>query len=503
MPVLRWKLVLACFLAGAVSVTAFAPFDLYPIAFIAPAVLILCWCHLNPRQSFWVGLAYGYGLYGFGVSWVYVSLSTYGGMPFWMGAISVLGFAGLLALFVAATGYISVRFFPKQRLLAMPFIWGIFEWMKSWVLTGFPWLDIAYTQTNSWLFSLAPIGGVYLISLAVVVVAAALAMMASQRIWRLPLTIIASVLIVSLLAGQLNWSTPSGPAIQVGVVQGNVPINEKWQAGYRDGVIEKFAQLSRKLHAENPADLIIWPETALPLYMQQTNDQFWRSVTPEGSSILTGILDSPGIGGEAADEAVYNAAVLTCGAQRQLYRKRHLVPFGEYLPLRFLFNWVLDYLQLPMSDSAAWQGQQRLECGENIKIGLSICYEDAFAAEYRTYVGDATLLVNISEDAWFGDSLAPHQRLQMAQMRARELSRPLVRSANSGPSVVIDERGRILAVTPQFEVQTINYKVQPQTGDTPFKRFGNWVIWFSGLVLVLMLNVTYRNKFKSLKNKVN
>jgi len=194
---------------------------------------------------------------------------------------------------------------------------------------------------------------------------------------------------------------------------------------------------------------------------------------------------------------------LTCGAQRQLYRKRHLVPFGEYLPLRFLFNWVLDYLQLPMSDSAAWQGQQRLECGENIKIGLSICYEDAFAAEYRAYVGDATLLVNISEDAWFGDSLAPHQRLQMAQMRARELSRPLVRSANSGPSVVIDERGRILAVTPQFEVQTINYKVQPQTGDTPFKRFGNWVIWFSGLVLVLMLSVTYRNKFKPPKNKVN
>jgi len=486
---IRWRYLLACFAAGALTVCAFAPLGYYPIAYFSLAFLFFTWLHLSPKSSFFAGLAYGYGLYGFGVSWVYVSLSTYGGMPFWMGAIAVLGFVGLLAFFIGAVGYIVTRFFFNQQspvfaLIAAPFVWIVFEWCKSWVLTGFPWLDIAYTQTSVWLFAFAPVGGVYMVSFAVAVIAAALAWAAKRRAFPAPVMLVIGVFMVALICDRINWSAAHGQPLQVGVVQGNVPINDKWQAKYRDKIINKFVSLSQQLHAQTPTDLIVWPETALPLYLEQLGPEFWRSITPQGSAILTGVLESPKTG------VFYNSAALSCGAPvqqtPQVYRKRHLVPFGEYLPLRFLFNWVLDYLELPMSDSSAWQGQQALTCGDSINIGLSICYEDAFAAEYRAHIGEATMLVNISEDAWFGDSLAPHQRLQMAQMRARELSRPLIRSANSGPSVVINQRGEVVAITPQFSVQTLNHEVQPQIGDTLFKQFGNWVIVFSITVLLTL-----------------
>jgi apolipoprotein N-acyltransferase len=481
---ISWKTVAVCFFAGAVLVLAFAPFEYFPISFISVAILFRYWQHLSPSASFWSGLAFGYGLYGIGVSWVYVSLATYGGMPFWMGSIAVLGFAGILALFVAATGWCAARFFPNHRLFALPCLWIVFEWMQSWVLTGFPWLDLGYTQTPSWLFALAPVGGVYLVSLSVAIIAACLVCLVTRKRALPALICISVVALLALLANPIKWSEPVGEALAVGIVQPNTPIEKKWRANYRDGLLTRLAQESAKLKSEASVDLIIWPETALPLYLQQTDNSFWQSMVPRNTALLTGLMDSPSLASGSLVES-YNAAVLLCPDDKpQLYRKRHLVPFGEYLPLRFLFNWVLEYLDLPMSDFSSWKGQQKLACNNGINLGLSICYEDAFAGEYQRHVGDATLLVNISEDAWFGDSLAPHQRLQMAQMRARELARPLLRSANSGPSVVISEQGEVLAQTQQFKAQSLSYTVQPRIGDTLFKQFGNWVIYISLIFLV-------------------
>lgn len=485
------KALLVGFALGAMQVFAFAPFYFWPLALLSLTGLFALTIKQRAKEAFWTGLFYGYGLYGIGVSWVYVSLSTYGGMPFWMGSIAVLGFSGLLALFIAVASYIVVKFFPVHlRLIVWPMVWLIFEWMKSWVLTGFPWLDVGYSQTPSWLFAWAPIGGIYLVSLVVLVFAALLTKAIRQRTnWS-----IASIGVLLLSTWWLNsveWTQAVGRPLSVGVVQANVDINSKWFSSKRDELINRYRSLSQKIKLDIDAegtnkklDLVVWPETALPLYVQQTNDEFWQSVTPEGAALLTGIVDSPSLNSLAdrsLDES-YNAAVLSCEGQTQLYRKRHLVPFGEYLPLRFLFNWVLEYLQLPMSDLSSWQGNQRLTCGD-IKLGLSICYEDAFASEYRQHVGDATVLVNISEDAWFGDSFAPHQRMQMAQMRARELGRPLVRSANSGPSLFIDQRGEVQALTEQFSVQIMSREVQPYTGDTLYKRFGNWCVVLCFLVL--------------------
>ena len=487
----HWLKLLIALLSGATAVLAFEPFAYSWWVLISLGVLFYLWQNASPKLSFFLGFAYGMGLYCAGVSWVYVSLSTYGGMPLWMGAFAVVFFASAYAITIALAGLLCARLTPSgglARLCLMPPVWVVFEWSKSWLYSGFPWLDMGYTQTNSMLFALAPLGGVYLLTLVVATLVAAVLIMLIHRQFLLPSVVMASLFAVAVWANQQSWSAPVGAPIKAAIVQGNVAIEQKWQADNRDTVIATLQNLSQTLARDENVDLIVWPETALPLYLQQTNAAFWQAITPPNTFLLTGIIDAPNLFKDPVVPSSYNAAVLQCGNQQQVYRKRHLVPFGEYLPFRFLFDWILDYLNLPMSDFASWQGQQTLAClddaGESIKIGLSICYEDAFAAEVRAHLGDATIMVNISEDAWFGDSLAPHQRLQMGQMRARELARPMVRSANSGPSAFINARGKVLAQTAQFELATLSQTIQPQTGDTPFKRWGNWAVWLCCFLLI-------------------
>lgn len=479
--------ILASFVLGGLSVLSFAPFEWWWLSFFTLAGLFYFLWTSNTKASFLIGFFFGLGLYLFGASWVYVSLSTYGGMPLWMGAIAVLGFTSLLSLFIGAFAWTCSRFFPAKsfiRLIAFIVFWPIFEWLKSWVLTGFPWLDFGYSQTPSWLFAWAPLGGLYLISLLVAVIAVSLVYIGPSRAKSLlPVFMIVTT---SWWLNSLQWSQAVGEALEIGIIQANVDLEAKWQADNRQSVIRRYSQLSKELNEKGRLDLIVLPETALPIYIHQLDQSFWDDFKPKGVALLAGLLDISATDKSDFDQ-VYNAAALVCGNEAQVYRKRHLVPFGEYLPLRFLFDWVLEYLQLPMSDMASWQGIQSLTCGDAINIGLSICYEDAFSSEYQSHVGDATLLINISEDAWFGDSLAPHQRQQMAQMRARSLSRPMVRSANSGPSTFINERGLKIIETQQFSLQTVSHSVQPQTGETPFKRWGIWPIYLCLILAGVLL----------------
>ena len=484
--------VLLCFVSGAFTVLSYEPFAWYGVVFISLAIL----CFLLQRatsklKAFLLGTAYGLGLFTVGVSWVYVSLSTYGGMPLWMGIIAVLLFSSALATYIGLVGVLQIIIMPKPgaiRLIVIPPCWVTFEWLKGWLFTGFPWLDIGYTQTPSWFFALAPLGGVYLISFVVISVACLLVLSClSQRRWLSILSIVA-LFSCSYALSFVEWSKDDGRALNVAIIQANIPINLKWQATHRDEHIALYSSMSEQLNQTTNVDLFVWPETAIPVYLQQTDEEFWRSIVPVGSALLTGLMDAP------AHEEVYNAATLWCEGEQQTYRKQHLVPFGEYLPLRFLFNWVLEYLQLPMSDFSIGSDSQPMQCSDGINISLSICYEDAFGAEWRRNVGDATLLVNISEDAWFGNSLAPHQRQQMAQMRARELSKPLVRSANTGPSVVISQKGRVMAKTDQFKAQTLTYMVQPQVGDTWYKVFGNWAVYCAFVYLLVVFLMVRRRK---------
>ena len=480
---MRWKVQFASIILGAVSVLAFAPFDFPLVVFVCLSGLFYLSKDRSPRQAFRYGFFFGLGQYLFGVSWVYVSLATYGGMPFWMGSVAVLGFAAIMALFVALTNYLAnvlAKGDFNRYLVLLPFSWAVFEWSKSWVLSGFPWLDIGYTQTQTWLFSWAPLGGLYLVTFLTVALSCALVYIFLSR------SIVVMSLILSLVLGsffinRVAWTSPDGEPTRIGIVQANIAIEGKWSNENQSRAISKYQTLSAKLADSSKSSLIVWPETALPLYATQTDRAFWQTVAPDGVNILTGLLDYDGVNS-------YNSAALNCFSDRsnpQLYRKRHLVPFGEYQPLAFLFSWVFEYLQLPMSDFKGWQGAQSLQCENGVKIGLSICYEDAFSNEYREHLADASILVNISEDAWFGDSFAPHQRRQMAQMRARELGRPMVRAANSGPSLFVNEFGQVMRSTQQFVEAIDSFDIQPMKGRTPFMAFGSWIVWLSILVLLV------------------
>lgn len=483
---------MASFLLGGLTILSFAPFLLWWLAFFTLAGLFYLLSFARPMAAAKIGFVFGLGLYLFGVSWVYISLSTYGGMPLWMGSIAVLGFASILSCFTAMVGWLAAWLAPQgslKRCFALAILWPLFEWQKSWVLTGFPWLDIGYTQIPTWLSAWAPIGGVYLVSFSVVVFSLCLSLLG--RRFRLASMVLLALVASSYLLNAYQWVEDSGEPLSIGVVQGNIPIEKKWPAQYRQGVIQHYRTLSQRLANKGKLDLIVLPETALPLYFQQTDQAFWQNFAPDNTAVLAGVLDN--VYSEQVDQSVvYNAAVLACDGQAQVYRKRHLVPFGEYMPLRFVFGWVLDYLQLPMSDMGAWQGEQELKCQNGLNVGLSICYEDAFSGELQRHSGDAGILVNISEDAWFGDSLAPHQRQQMAQMRARELARPMVRSANSGPSTFIDHLGRIQKVTPQFESAMMSHAVQAKQGDTPFKRYGEWFAYCCLLILMGLIGMRLR-----------
>ena len=386
---------LASFILGGLSVLSFAPFEWWWLSFFTLAGLFFLLSAAKPKTSFYLGFYFGLGLYLFGTSWVYVSLSTYGGMPLWMGLIAVLGFASLLSLFIGLFAWCCARFFAASsfiRLAAFATLWPIFEWLKSWVFTGFPWLDFGYSQTPSWFFAWAPVGGLYLVSMVVAIIAVSLVYVLPSRGKSL-----LSVLVLVISSWWLNglqWTQAVGKPLQIGIVQANVDLEAKWKAENRHSVIRRYSQLVNQLNEQQALDLIVLPETALPLYVQQTDRSFWSEFKPRGVALLAGMLDGPRSENTSEDH-VYNAAALVCADQAQVYRKRHLVPFGEYLPLRFLFNWVLEYLQLPMSDMSSWQGQQPLACNGHLKIGLSICYEDAFSGEYQRHLGEATLLLSL------------------------------------------------------------------------------------------------------------
>ncbi len=486
--------------AGALSVAAYAPLQWWWLMPLSLAIIYYYWSKSTPKQAAWYGFIFAFMQFGFGVSWVYVSLKTYGNMPMPMAAAAVVLFVAALAAFMAFFGWIFAKLRESAtdqksifQALLFAAVWVLAEWMRSFVLTGFPWLDVGYSQTTRWLSGYAPLGSVYFVSFMLLLTVALLVnsielLRSSRRKVQLLVQMISAILIVvgGALLQQKEWTEPLDQPLNIAVVQANVPITQKWLPSYQAELFAKYKQLI----PEEEVDLVVWPETALPIYLHQTNQEFWDYIKPDKGNLLAGIMEFQ-TGNKGQQDKSYNSAVLTCDDQVQVYRKRHLVPFGEYLPLRSLLSWVLDYLQLPMSDFNAWSSQQVLECGE-IKLALSICYEDAFAAELRDHLGSSEILVNISEDAWFGDSLAPHQRVQMAQMRAQELARPMVRSANTGPSTIIDSKGIIIAATKQFTAASIVRKVYPHIGTTPFIRWGMWIIYLSGLVFALAMIVHIR-----------
>ncbi|NOZ09764.1 MAG: apolipoprotein N-acyltransferase [Gammaproteobacteria bacterium] len=474
--------------AGAALPLAFAPFDFAVLAILSPSLLFLLWRRGSPWRCFGVGLAFGLGSFGVGVSWVYRSMHDYGGMSVPLAALAVALFVLLLSLFPALVGGLQARFGDRKRvahlIVVLPALWVLLEWCRSWVLTGFPWLSLGYSQIDTPLSGVASGFGIYAVSLSVALVAGLLALIIDKprRPW--PALVLVGVFGLGFLLGRIEWVEPKGPMIKVALVQGNVPLDMKWSPRYRMTVAERYLHLSQEYRDQ---DLIVWPEVAIPAFKDQIPPSFWRELKNESTQYQTDFLYGTLERRQGADGALdYYNVVRSIASQPQTYHKHHLVPFGEYLPFPVLTRWLMGALDIPMSDFSPWPDADGVMHVAGQAVAVSICYEDAFPEEFIRLLPEATLLVNVSEDAWFGDSLGPLQRLQMARMRALETGRTLLRVANTGVTAIINHRGKIIAHTEQFKTVVLSGEVQPMQGATPYVRWGNKaVLMLIGGMLVL------------------
>jgi len=488
------------FLSGSLLPLAFAPYSFSLLALISPTLLFLLWQNCSPKRAFWRGLLFGIGYFGFGVSWVVISLHQFGGI-FFLGALALTGcFILLFALYPALLGWLMNRQFhntpPSAKyLLILPAGWTLQEWLRGWFLSGFPWLSLGYSQIDSPLSGFAPILGVYGLSWLLALSASMIVYGIQVTQWKLRSLLVLTIAMLWLGGGFLathSWTQPTGDPFKVALIQGNHPEEFKWITSYQKPSMERYLYLSQ---AHREADMIIWPETAIPMFYQDIPiyyPGFLEKLAQEMAYHTDFFIGIPLLNQQ--DNTYYNG-LLSFGQQPGFYYKHHLVPFGEYIPLQKLFGNLLNLFEVPLSEFTAGAAKQAPLYGAGQPIGVSICYEDAFGDLIRRQVPQTTVLVNISNDAWFGDSIAPHQHLEIARMRALENGRYFLRATNTGISAVINHQGEIITQTPQFKVITLRATVQPYQGTTPYTDFGEvliMIIIWCGIVAGILIG--WRNQ---------
>ncbi|MEO5703333.1 MAG: apolipoprotein N-acyltransferase [Gammaproteobacteria bacterium] len=484
---------LLALLAGASLPLAFAPFHLFPIAILAPALLFLVWLDATPRSAFRRGWLFGAGMFGVGISWIYVAIHDFGHSNIFTAVLLTGGFVAFLALFPAVLGYLVTRVFPAQNksssalklLLVFPAAWTLFEWVRSWILTGFPWLNIGNSQIDAPLAGLAPLLGVYGMSLATAFSAALLVrLLLAEKSARLrPLFTFVILWSIAGLLVHIEWTQPLGKPLQVALIQGNIPQDVKWRPEQQQRTLELYIDLTRRHWG---SDIILWPEAALPTFYHEVADNYLARLQSDARTHGTDLL----IGLPVLDQTTgrYYNSVMSLGSSQGFYHKQHLVPFGDYVPLQNWLRGLIGFFDLPMSGFSPGLRDQRLLQVAGHKVGISICYEDVFGEEVIHNLPEASLLVNATNNAWYGDSLAPPQHLQMSRLRALETGRPVLRVTTNGISAIIDPKGEIVTRSPQFKTYVITGTVQPMQGTTPYVRFGNAPVL---LLLALMMGAGY------------
>lgn len=490
-----WHGVLAAGLAGALLPLAFAPVDWAWLAVAAPAVLFYVAAVAPRRRALQAGYAFGLGEFGVGVSWVFVSINEYGGAgPGLAGLVTALLVAGL-ALFpvlAVAVGRACSPGRTARLLLALPAAWLLVAWLRTWLLTGFPWLFLGYAALDTPLAGWAPLAGVLGLTAVLALLAGAVAWWAAALSWRRSAypAALAALVVAGSAAGDRSWTQADGEPLSVALLQGNFAQDVKWDPAQLPRILERYARLTE---AHLGADLIVWPETAIPRrfeHVAQPLELLAGQVREAGGALVLGIPYRAG--GE--DGALHNSVVAFGGERRAVYHKRHLVPYGEYVPFRALFGRSLDFLGAPMADYEPGPPPEALRLGPDLALGATVCYEIAYPRAVRRTAAEADVLVNLSNDAWFGDSLAPHQHLQKARMRAAESRRWLLRATNTGITALIGPRGQVAARSPQFEVAALTGEVARRSGATPYTRVGDTpLVAAAGVVLLgLWLATRYR-----------
>lgn len=486
-------------LVGAINVYAFAPYGLWPIQLLTLALLIFCLNRIDTiKRGVLLGWAYGFGWVAHGVYWLYISMHDFGGMPSWLAALAVAILALAMGLYTAlATGlsvWLQQRWSASPLLLALtifPALWGLTEWLRGWLFTGFPWLISGYAHTVSPLAGFAPLVGVYGIGCISALIAGCLALLPQRK---LPTAAALLILIAGVGLHKIDWTSPSGKPISVRLLQGNVPQEEKFDNTQIANSLQLYADMIRTA----PADLIATPETAVPILQTQLPPDFLPALSTfsqqTGSHIALGIpfIDGP----YHYSNSVIGIAPQKNGARQPAFRydKQHLVPFGEFVP--FGFRWFVDRMNIPLGDFNRGAAVQAPFAVKDQWVLPNICYEDLFgeeiagqlAATHASGQPAATLLLNMSNIAWFGNTIALPQHLQISQMRSLETGRPMLRATNTGATAVIDPHGAIGAQLPSYNRGTLALSVQGYSGNTLYILLGNRLLL---VVTLLMLAASW------------
>ena len=474
--------------AGMAAGLGFAPYRAWPATALACAV----WLALASRErrvprALLTGWLFGLGLFAPGLSWLFTGLDL---RPHPLlavaGPASMIAALALLPAGVAGAAA-AARIAPalKQTLL-VPALWVVTEWLRHQTALAFPWLALGYTQVPAGpLAPFAPMVGVLGVSFLLLICAGLIASAvapgpAAAR--RRALFALAAMLLAASVAARVSWTAPQGAPLRAALLQGNVPLTEKFTPTQTKRALLTYAALA----ARSRAPLVVMPETALPLFEHQLPPDLvaylGRLATERGGDIVLSHFrrgPGPGLG-------YFSSAHVLGVSGEQRYDKRHLLPFGEFVPfpelLRSAYERITKVKMLDTSPGSPIQGGLVLA---GRRAALRMCYEDAFGSEHREEIARAGFLVTLANDSWDGATAPMDQHLQISQGRALEAAKPLLRAANTGWSAVIDRHGRILAWAPRLEAVLLEAEIQPRGGVTPYLRLGDALpLGLAGLALL-------------------
>lgn len=482
------------FIAGVALTFAFSPFNIYPLAFFSVAALAYLWLYESPKHAFFSGLSYGIGFFGSSTYWVFISIHFFGNVPI---SISIIA-TGLLVLFLAflffallgpLCSYLMKRTRESFALLAIfPSCWVLGEFWRTYILTGFPWELLGYSQMNTPLRNLAPIVGVYGLSFITALIGSIFLVSANQKTRPKEKYFSLSLLFIIFVAGfslkAVQWTKPSSPPITVSLIQGNIDQNHKWDVQYLISILETYKKLTK---GQWNKDLIIWPEAAVPVFPEEIQP-YIRFLNEKAKASHSNLLF--GIPLQNTLTKQYYNGMMIVGESQGTYKKEHLVPFGEYLPLKFLFGWFYSYFQVPMSSADPGPRHQSPLQINGIKIAPFICYEIIYPWRVLRDTIGRQLIISISDDSWFGNSIALQQHQQMAQMRALETGRYLLLGANTGITAVIDPKGEVIKIAPKDQEFVLEGTISPMSGKTPL------MLWQYYPILLLVFLCIFRAIFR-------
>ncbi len=487
----RWPALLSSLVAGSLMTLAYEPFGLSLLVFPLMAILLYHWFRVDARGAFLHVWSFAFGAISTGISWIFFSLYFHGGSPATLAVAMIVLLSAFLALFPAVMAYLINRYCAAHDLLRLMIVfpcgWLLAEWFRGYVMTGFAWMQPGYTQIDLPLSGYAPLFGNHAVGPLVAFTAATLVAMVLKKLsWQKAVLITVSLWAAGFALKQINWTQPAGDDIEIAIIQGNIPQEMKWKRSMYRSTLQMYRELTL---AHKDADLVIWPETAIPDYLHRVPAyiaSLRQALQQSDTDVLIGLFI------KNLDSGRYYNSVISVGGGE--YRKRHLVPLGEYIPFRSLLGFFNRWINIPMSDIDSGPDQQPLIIAAGQPLGISICFEDAFSRDVRRDLPAATILVNVSNDAWFDGSHESRQHHAIARMRALETGRYLLRATNTGISSVIGPHGEEIEVAPPLQRQVLRARVSPLQGQTPYVLWGDAFIVVLALMLVGAACVWSRNR---------